>query len=226
MQPVRINGANLKRTNTPMIFYNCSTAPSPRRARMFIAEKGLDIETREISIADNEQFSPEFLTINPNATVPVLITKQGQVLSENNAIAAYLEAEYPEPPLMGQSPDEKGAVAMWNTIAEQQGGFAVAETLRNAHPLLKGRAMPGALNLEQIPELAVRGRARVAAFFDLLEGRLAGRSYLATDEFTQADITAYVFVSFARVIKARIPEANSATLDWYARISERPSAAV
>ena len=209
-----------------MLFYDCSTAPSPRRARMFIAEKGLEIETREISISKGEQLSADFLKVNPRATVPVLITDEGATLTENTAIATYLEARFPEPPLMGQTPDEKAQVAMWNAIAEGQGGMPVAEVLRNSHPAMKGRALPGRLNLDQIPELAARGQKRVDAFFTLLEERLSDSPWLAGARFSLADITAYVFVDFARVIKARIPEGNSATKAWYDSIRDRPSAAL
>ncbi|MES0825862.1 glutathione S-transferase family protein [Ruegeria sp. SCP11] len=207
-----------------MLFYDCSTAPNPRRARMFIAEKGLDIETREISIAMGEQLSDAFKAVNPNATVPVLITDEGAALTENLGIAAYLEARFPEPPLMGRTPDEKGQVLMWNSIVEQQGGQPIAETLRNTHPAFADRAIPGPVNHPQIPELAQRGAGRVEHFFELLETRLAESPHIAGSEFTLADITTFVFVDFARVIKKRIPKENSATLAWYETISARPSA--
>ncbi|WP_170327004.1 glutathione S-transferase family protein [Ruegeria arenilitoris] len=207
-----------------MLFYDCSTAPNPRRARMFIAEKGLQIETRDISIAKGEQFSEAFKAVNPNATLPVLVTDEGTVLGENLGIAAYLEARFPEPPLMGRTPDEKGLVLMWNSIVEQQGGVPIAEVLRNTHPAFADRALPGPENHAQIPELAQRGATRVGHFFDLLETRLAESPYLAGPEFTLADITAFVFVDFARVIKRRIPEGNSATLTWHEKIGVRPSA--
>lgn len=209
-----------------MIFYDCSTAPNPRRARMFIAEKGLKIETREVSIRDGEQLKPAFLAINPRATVPVLVTDEGQVLAENLGIAAYLEAAFPEPPLLGSTPAEKGAVAMWNAIVEQQGGLPIAETLRNGNPRMKDRAIPGTVNYPQIPELAARGRARVDSFFELLETRLSEAPYLAGQTFSLADISAFVFVDFARVIQAAIPKANTATRDWFDRIAARDSAKV
>jgi len=209
-----------------MIFYDCSTAPNPRRARMFIAEKGVEIETRDISIAKGEQLSQEFLAVNPRGTIPVLVTDDGTVLAENLGIAAYLEAAFPEPPLMGVSPEEKGLVMMWNAIVEQQGGMPIAEVLRNTNPHMKGRAIPGPLDFEQIPELAERGRARVGFFFDQLEERLQHSPWLAGERFSLADITGFVFVDFARVIRTRIPEDNSATLDWFARIKARPSAAL
>ncbi|MFY2822750.1 glutathione S-transferase family protein [Ruegeria sp. MALMAid1280] len=207
-----------------MLFYDCSTAPNPRRARMFIAEKGLQIETRDISIAKGEQLGDAFKAVNPNATLPVLVTDEGTVLAENLGIAAYLETRFPAPPLMGRTPDEKGLVLMWNSIVEHQGGLPIAETLRNTHPAFANRAIPGPENHAQIPELAQRGAARVGHFFDLLETRLAESPYLAGPEFTLADITAFVFVDFARVIKRRIPQENSATLAWFETVAARASA--
>lgn len=209
-----------------MIFYDCSTAPNPRRARMFIAEKGLEIETRDISIAKGEQMSEAFRAVNPRATLPALVTEEGAVLAENLGIAAYLEAKFPEPPLMGESALERGQVLMWNALVEQQGGMPIAEVLRNTNPHFKDRALPGPVNHPQIPELAQRGQRRVADFFALLETRLSESPYLAGDRFSLADITGFVFVDFARVIRTRIPEDNRATLDWFARIQARPSAAL
>lgn len=207
-----------------MIFYDCSTAPNPRRARMFLAEKGLRPESHDISIAKAEQLKPEFRAVNPRATIPVLVTDEGSVLTENLGIAAYLEAHTPEPALMGRTADEKGLVLMWNSIVEQQGGMPIAEALRNTHPAFENRAIPGPDNYAQLPQLAERGLARTQAFFALLEERLSESPYLAGEEFTLADISAFVFVEFARVIKQRTPEENTATLAWYKAIKARPSA--
>lgn len=207
-----------------MIFFDCSTAPNPRRARMVLAEKGLRVEIREISIAGGEQLRPEFRAINPQAMVPALVLDDGTLLTENLGIAAYLEALEPEPPLLGRDAREKGLVMMWTAIVEQQGGLPIAEALRNAHPAFENRAVPGPVDCPQIPQLAERGRMRALAFLDLLEERLAEVPYLAGEQFSFADITAFVFVDFARVIKMRVPEAHGATRDWQARIAARPSA--
>lgn len=209
-----------------MLFYDCSTAPSPRRARLFIAEKGLTVATRDISIARGEQFAPEFLKINPRATVPVLVTQAGTVLTENIAIASYLEDVFPDPPLIGKGADERALVLMWNAIVESQGGLPIAEALRNASPAMKGRALTGPVNFDQIPELAERAHARIGLFFDLLERRLQDSEYIALDRFSLADITAFVFIEFARVIRRRIPADNAATLRWFAAVRARPGAAL
>lgn len=209
-----------------MIFYDCTTAPSPRRARMFIAEKGLDIETRQVDLGRGEQLSPEFLAVNPLATVPVLVTDSGVTLSENVAIATYLEAVYPQPALMGDTAEERAQVMMWNTIVDQQCALPVADVLRNSHPKMAGRALPGPDNFEQIPELAVRGKARVKVFHERLEQQLQERQFLAIDQFSLADISAFVITGFATQVGMPIPPENSASLDWQARIADRPSAAV
>ena len=207
-----------------MKFYDCSTAPNPRRARMLIAEKGLEIESQDISIAKGEQLSEAFKAVNPQAMVPVLVTDDGTVLTENLGIAAYLEALHPEPALMGRTPEEKGLVLMWNAIVEQQGGVPIAEALRNTHPAFENRAIPGPVGYAQVPELAARGMDRTDRFFELLEERLQDSPFVATADFTLADITAFVFVEFARVIKKRIPEENAASQAWHAAIKARPSA--
>ena len=209
-----------------MIFFDCSTAPNPRRARMVLAEKGLTPEVREISIAKGEQLSAEFRAINPQGMVPALELDDGTLLTENLGIAAYLEALQPEPLLLGCGAREKGLVMMWNAMVEQQGGLPIAEALRNSHPAFENRAVPGPVDCPQIPALAERGRARTEAFFGLLEARLQQVPYLAGENFSFADITAFVFVDFARVIKMPVPQSHEATLDWQARIAARPSAAL
>jgi len=136
---------------------------------MFIAEKSLTIESHDISIAKSEQLGAAFKAVNPQATVPVLITDEGTALTENLGIAAYLEAMHPDPPLMGESAQEKGLVLMWNAIAEQQGGVPIAEALRNGNPFFQGRAIPGPVDYAQVPELTPRGLDRTERFFELLE---------------------------------------------------------
>jgi glutathione S-transferase len=191
---------------------------------MVLSEKGLTPEVRQIDLRGAENLSPAFLAVNPRGTVPVLVTDEGTVLTENLGIAAYLEARFPQVPLLGRSPDETGLVWMWTAIAEQQGGAPMAEALRNGSPAMKDRAVPGPVPYAQIPELAERGRARVARFFEHLNDRLGQSPWLAVDEFSLADLTAYVFVDYCRVIRMKPAEDQSALRDWMARIAERPSA--
>jgi len=209
-----------------MIFYDFHGAPSPRRARMFIAEKKIDIESREIDLKVREQFSAEFLAINPRGTVPALVTDTGIALTENVGIAAYLEEKFPSPPLMGNTAGEKGLVLMWNAICETQGFLVIGNFLRNSNPGHSGRAITGPVSFEQIPDLADRARKRADIFFSMLEAQLSKSDYLASSEFTFADITGFVVCDFARMVKISIPKSCPATQAWFNKIEERPSAKI
>ena len=206
--------------------YDCATAPSPRRARILLAEKGVPHETVAIDLRSGEQMGEAFRRINPQCTVPALRTEEGVVLADNAAIAAYLEAAYPEPALLGKTPLEKAEVASWNWRAEFEGLLAVAEALRNGSPAMANRALPGPRDYPQIPELAQRGLQRIQDFFAVLDERLAGREFLATDRLSIADITAVVAVDFARVVKLKPGEQHPNLLRWRATLAQRPSMAL
>ena len=207
-------------------FYDCATAPSPRRARILLAEKGIPYETVNVDLRSGEQLGEAYRRINPQCTVPALRTEEGVVLTDNAAITAYLEALRPDPPLLGITPLEKAEVASWNWRAEFEGLLAVAEALRNGSPALANRALPGPQDYPQIPELAQRGVARVNAFFATLETRLHGRTFLATERFSVADITAAVAVDFARVVKVKPGEQHPNLLRWRAGLAGRASMAL
>ena len=123
--------------------YDCATAPSPRRARIFLAEKGVAHDTVQVDLRSGEQLGEAFRRINPQCTVPALVTEEGAVLTDNAGIAAYLEARYPEPPLLGRTPLEKAEMAAWQWRIEFEGLMAIAEALRNSSPAMAGRALPG-----------------------------------------------------------------------------------
>lgn len=203
--------------------YDCATAPSPRRARILLAEKGIAHETHLIDLMRGEQLSDAYRQINPQCTVPALRTEEGQLLTDNAAITAYLEARYPQPALLGNTPQEKAEIASWNWRAEFEGLLAIAEALRNSTPAMANRALPGPVDYPQIPELAQRGLARVQQFLVTLNERLAGRDFIAADQFSIADITAVVTVDFARVVKVRPGEQHPHLLRWRAAMAQRPS---
>ncbi len=207
-----------------IVFYDCPTAPSPRRARILLAEKGVPHETVQVDLASREQLGEAFRKINPQCTVPVLKTDDGLVLTDNASIAAWLEARFPEPPLFGRTPAEKAEIAGWHWRCEYEGLSAIAEGLRNGSPAMANRALPGPVDYAQIPELAQRGRARVERFLENLEARLAGREFVAAGRFSVADVTAAVAVDFARVVKVKPdPERHPNVVRWRAALGTRPS---
>ena len=203
--------------------YDCATAPSPRRARILLAEKGVAHETVQVDLRTGEQMGDAYRRINPHCTVPALQTGEGPLLTDNAAIAAWLEARFPEPALLGVTPAEKAEIASWNWRIEFDGLLAIAEALRNGSPSMANRALPGPVDFAQIPALAERGRARVRLFFEVLNERLAGRGFIATDRFSVADITAVVAVDFARVVKFKPGDEHPHLLRWRAAMAQRPS---
>lgn len=208
-----------------MRFYDCKTAPSPRRVRVFLAEKGIEIETVQVDLGAGEQFSEAFRKVNPDCVVPALELDDGNCISEVLAICQYIEEMHPEPALMGVTAEERARVSMWNAKVEQQGLWAMADAFRNSAKGLAGRAVTGLEAYPQIPELAERGRARVLQFFGRLDAHLGNNEFLAGESFSMADITALVFVDFARWIKIHVPDNASNLARWHVVVSKRPSAA-
>lgn len=208
----------------PITLYDFTPAPSPRRARILLAEKGIEVENVQVDMTKGEQLSEAYRAINPACTVPALKLEDGTVLTENIGIAAWAEAYKPDPPLLGTTPTEKGLVMTWNARCEFQGLMAVAEILRNSSPGMKDRALTGPVNFPQIPELAERGRKRLPLFFDALDEQLEGREFVAIDSFSLADITALVIVDFAQWVKIQPTEQHTNLNRWREAVSARPSA--
>ena len=180
-------------------------------------------ETVQIDLRGAEQMGEAYRQINPQCTVPALRTEEGTLLTDNAAIAAYLEARYPEPPLMGRTPQDKADIASWQWRGEFEGLMAVADALRNSSPAMVNRALLGPMDYPQIPELGQRGLARVQQFLVTLDDQLAGRDFIAANQFSVADITAVVALDFARVVRIKPGEDLQHLARWRAAMGQRPA---
>ena len=114
-----------------MKFYDCATAPSPRRVRIFLAEKGISVPTVQVDLRNGEQFTPAFRAINPDCTVPVLELDSGTAIKDIIAISRYFEELYPDAPLMGRNAEEKAVIECWQRRIEWGGFYAAMEVFRN-----------------------------------------------------------------------------------------------
>ena len=208
-----------------MKFFDFGMAPNPRRARIFMAEKGIEgVEIIQIDLGDNrENVGDEYRSINPSCTVPALVLEDGTLISESVAICRYFEEVQPNPPLMGRDPKEKAVVEMWQRQVELQGYMPAGEAFRNYNKRFAGRALAGNDSYEQIPELVTRSRTRVERFFNLLNDHLESREFIAADVFSIADITAYVMIDFAGWSKMGINESQTHLKRWHENIKARPS---
>lgn len=205
-----------------MKFYDCKTAPSPRRVRIFMAEKAIEVPTVQVDLRNNEHLSESFRKINPRCTVPVLELDDGTRLTDTLAICHYLESQFPEPNLMGRDGREQALVMNWHEQVMTEGFLAGAEALRNFAKGFAGRALTGPRGYDQIPALAERGRERLEEFMEVLDGRLAESPYVALDRYTLADIGAFVCVDFAGWIKLPVLERRANIRRWHAELSKRP----
>jgi glutathione S-transferase len=207
-----------------MKLYDCATAPSPRRVRIFLAEKGIIVPVVQVNLRSGEHLQPAFRAINPDATVPVLELDDGTVITDAVAICAFFEEMQPTPPLIGRTPVERALTIACNRRVERDGFYAVMEAFRNSTPGLKGRAVPGPDDYQQIPALAERGRARVGRFFAQMNDHLESREFVVGRHYTIADITTQISIEFAKWAKLPIPEACPHLARWFAEVSARASA--
>jgi glutathione S-transferase len=210
-----------------MKFYDCQMAPNPRRARIFLAEKGIAIPKIEVNILDGENLREPFTSVNPRGLIPTLELDDGTRFDEVMAICRYFEELYPTPILLGRTPVERALVESYQRKAEFEGMIAGSEVFRNQHEKFANRSIPGAplAAVPAIPGLVARGRQTIGRFHDWLEKVLSHSEYLVGNAYTMADITAQCAVDFHRWIELGIPAGNAHTQRWYRAVSTRPSAA-
>jgi len=202
-----------------MKLYDGGRAPSPRRVRIFLAEKDIDVAKVPVDLAKLEQKSESFRALNPLQRVPVLVLDDGTVIAETMAICRYFEALHPEPNLFGRDAIEIAQVEMWNRRIELGLYSAVQAIFRHGHPAMAKMQVP------QVAQWAEINKPRVAEFLEILNDALAGRKFAAGDKFSVADITGLVAIDFMKPAKLELSEPHQHVRRWHAEISARPSAA-
>lgn len=209
-----------------MKLYSMKLAVNPQRVRIFLAEKGLDVETIEIDIPSGQSRNDEYLKINPRGLLPALVLDDGTVLSESIAICRYIEGIAPDPNLFGRTPKDQAMVEMRQREMELDGLMPIAWMFRNTAPHFKDRAQPGAVpDMAQLPQLVERGEILADIWLERLNETLGKSEYVAGDQFSVADITAYCAIGFARWVKLAVPEGHEHTQRWHAAVKQRPSMA-
>lgn len=209
-----------------MKLFDAAWAPSPRRVRIYLAEKGIEIERATIDLRQDEHFGDAYLAINPRGTVPALQLDNGEVICESAAICRYFEALHPAPSLFGTTAIQIARIESWTRRIENDGYTAAVYAFRNSKPQLEGRGAPGKWPpIPIIPELAHRGTIMWGAFVEGLEARLADHPWIAGEAFSFADITALVTIDFARAARLSVPQACPALARWLDTMTARPSAA-
>jgi glutathione S-transferase len=189
----------------------------PRRVRIFMAEKGISIERREVDAAGGANARPDFLQLNPLGKLPVLELDDGSVIAESLAICRYLEVLHPNPPLMGRTPQETAHIEMWTLRIDHELSQPIALAFVHSSDFYRGR-------VEQVPEVATWSRARALQTMAWLDGELAERSHIAGDDYTLADIIAQCAFVLGKAVGLRISPEMTHLSRWFMQVSARPTA--
>jgi glutathione S-transferase len=192
-------------------------APNPRRVRIFLAEKGIDLPETPVDLRKREHKSDEHRARNSLGQVPTLELDDGACISETVAICRYFEEVSPEPRLFGGTPVEKANVDMWIRRIEFILMTPVGNFWRHAHPYT-------AALLTQYKEFGESNRAAYAGGQRWLDRELDGRSYIAGETYSMADICALSTVDFASWIGLELDPNLTHLAAWRERVSARPSA--
>lgn len=199
-----------------MKIFEAHQAPNPRRVRMFLAEKGIAMEYVEVDIAAGDNLTAEMRAKNPTTKIPFLELDDGTCIGESIAICRYFEEMFAENPLMGRTPLEKAQVEMWQRRVEFHFMLPIGMCFQHSTGYFKDRMMP-------VAEWGKVSGENAVAYFDELNTHFKESTYLVGDYFSIADIALLCAIDFARVVKIRPSDKHEHLLDWYKKVSARPS---
>ena len=202
-----------------MKLYDSVRAPTPRRVRWFLAEKGVEdqVEIINLDVFKGEHRQPDYLAKAGLPNVPALEMDDGTTITESVAICRYLESVFPEPNLFGVDAREVAIIEMWTRRAEMMLATPLMLTVRHSHPAL------AALE-KQIPEIADSNRAAATRALKVFDRRLGESAFLAADRVTMADILVATSIDFSRMAKFVVPYEMEHVKHWYAGMMARPAA--
>lgn len=201
-----------------MKLFDGGKAPNPRRVRVFLAEKGIEVPLVPVDMNALGHKGEEVSTRNPLQRLPVLELDDGTVLTESVAICRYFEEVHPQPPLFGTGAVGKARVEMWQRRLELNLMLCVANAFRHIHPAMKDW---------EVPQIAAWGEAnkqKALEFLAVLDRELASRPFAAGDDYSIADITGMISIDFMKPARITVPEEFANVRRWYASLAARPSA--
>jgi glutathione S-transferase len=201
-----------------MKLYDSKFAPNPRRVRIFLAEKGIEVPTEQVDIGAKQHLTPEYASVNRLQRMPALVLDDGTVISESIAICRYFETLRPEPILFGTGAKEIALVEMWNRRCELNLLSPVSHVFRHTHPAMKELEVP------QVPAWAEVNRPRIVDFLRMMDAELSSRSFIAGEQYTVADITALCAVDFMKPARVAVPDELMNVKRWHSDVAARASA--
>jgi glutathione S-transferase len=205
-----------------MKIYDFQGFPNPARVRIALAEKGLTgrVQFVTVDVPGGEHKTPAFMAKNPAAAVPVLELDDGTTIAECSAITEYLDHLTGEPVLTGRTARERAVIHMMQRRSEAGLLDAVAAYFHHATPGLGPN-----IETYQCAEWGNHQKGRAVQGMTYLDSVLAKQPYVAGDNFSIADITAFAGLVFADFAKIDIPVACASLKAWRAKVAARPSIA-
>lgn len=200
-----------------MMLYEDQRAPNPRRVRIFLAEKGIEVARQHVDIMAGNHKSADMLKLNPFARLPILVLDDGRAISESVAICRYFEALQPEPSLFGTGPVEQAVIEMWQRRIELYLFLPITYAFRHGNPRMAQLESP------QVREWAEANIPRIGEMLDFLDSELEQRPFVTGDRFTVADITALCAIDFMRVLRMGLRDEQASLRRWHEAVSSRPS---
>ena len=201
-----------------MKLFDGGRAPNPRRVRVYLAEKGIEVPLVPIDMGALQHRQEAVSSRNPLMRLPVLELDGGTIITESIAICRYFEELHPEPALFGRGALGKAEVEMWQRRVELNLFMPVSQAFRHIHPAMKEWEVP------QVAEWGEANKPKALEFLVLLDAELALREFVAGDEFSIADITGLVAIDFMKPARITIPDELTNVIRWHNALRARPSA--
>ncbi len=193
-------------------------APNPRRVRIFLAEKGIQVPAEELDLMKGDLKTESFTKLNKLQRVPVLQLDDGTAICESIAICRYFDELHPEPALFGKGALGKALVEMWQRRVELGLLGPVAAAFRHLHPAMASFEVP------QVPAWGEANKPKAHEMLQMLDEQLGDHRYVAGDAYSVADITAFVAMDFMKPARVPRPEGLANVERWYTEVAARPSA--
>ncbi|HUE46567.1 MAG TPA: glutathione S-transferase [Aestuariivirgaceae bacterium] len=200
-----------------MKLYEDQRAPNPRRVRIFLAEKGIEVPRQQVDIMAGEHKGPVIAKLNPFERLPILELDDGQVICESLAICRYFAAVQPDPRLFGADALDQAMVEMWQRRVELSLFMPVSFAFRHGHPRMAHLEVP------QVKEWGEANLAKIPKMLDYFDSELRARQFMAGDRYSVADITALCAVDFMKVVRLSL-DGHENLRRWHGDVSGRPSA--
>ncbi|KZL08504.1 Glutathione S-transferase GST-6.0 [Pseudovibrio axinellae] len=200
-----------------MKLYSHRQAPNPFRVTLFLAEKGVKVDTTYVDFMHGELQADAFKAINEFQKIPVFVLDDGTAICESAAICRYIEEMNPLKPLHGQTAKERAMIEMWNRRADLQLLYQIAQVFRHTNPAMAKLEQP------QVSEWGEANRPKALETLAIFDAQLSKNPFIAGDRYSVADITTFTAINFGRVIKLQVPEELGNLRRWYAKMIERPA---